>query len=177
MRTFFAIALLVLCSVNATSQQLSRQTRVQEITTSFTKHKHVVKEKYGLRREKYKDVVSEAVVRPTAADYAGTYEAQDFGFVINVQVGSDGRIQANGSENGSRSFKLNDARIEGALLTATKVYSDGTREKFEGVFMTRTERNSPNDAGVTRFGLGVVLVTPVEHGGSTFDKLFYELKR
>lgn len=176
MRTFFAIALLVVCSVSAITQQLSQQTRAQEITASFTKHKHVVKEKYGVKREKYKDVVSESLVKPNARDYSGVYETQDFGYVINVQVGSDGRIQANGSENGSRSFKLENARIEGALLTATKVYSDGAREKFEGVFMTRTERSSPNDAGVTRFGLGVLLVTPVEHGGSTFDKLFYELR-
>lgn len=176
MRSFFAIALLVVCSVSAITQQLSQQARVQEITASFTKHKHVVKEKYGVRREKYKDVVSESLVKPNVREYSGVYETQDLGYVINVQVGSDGRIQANGSENGSRSFKLENARIEGALLTATKVYSNGTTEKFEGVFMTRTERNSPNDAGVTRFGLGVLLVTPVEHDGNTYDKLFYQLK-
>lgn len=177
MRTFFAIALLVVCSVSAITQQLSQETRAQEITASFTKHKHVVKEKYGVRREKYKDVVSESLVKPNAREYSGVYETQDLSFVINVQVGSDGRIQANGSENGLRSFKLENARIEGALLTATKIYADGRTEKFEGVFMTRTERNSPNDPGVTRFGLGVLLLTPVEHGGITYDKLFYQLKQ
>ena len=65
---------------------------------------------------------------------------------------------------------------DGALLTATKVYSDGAREKFEGSFLNRTDRNSPTDPGVTIFGLGVVLTTPFEVNGLTYDKLFYQLK-
>ena len=58
----------------------------------------------------------------------------------------------------------------------TKVYSDGAREKFEGSFLNRTDRNSPTDPGVTIFGLGVVLTTPFEVNGLTYDKLFYQLK-
>src|SRR5688572_31638198 len=41
------------------------------------------------------------------------------------------------------------SRIEGALLSASKVYQDGTAEAFEGVFLKRTDRTSPTDAGVT----------------------------
>src|SRR5688572_33121558 len=68
------------------------------------------------------------------------------------------------------------SRIEGALLSASKVYQDGTAEAFEGVFLKRTDRTSPTDAGVTTFGLGVVLRTPVEQNGLTHEKLFYQLK-
>jgi len=114
-------------------------------------------------------------VKSNISEYSGVYEVQDLGYVISVQVGSDGRIQASGSER-SRAFTLENAKIDGALLTATKVYSDGAREKFEGSFLNRTDRNSPTDPGVTIFGLGVVLTTPFEVNGLTYDKLFYQLK-
>ena len=179
MRIVVVIALFVACAINAASQQVSSQTRAQAIAAAFSKQKHVVKAKYGVRTEKYKDVRSEPVVKQNAAEYAGTYEMTDLGYVINLQMGTDGRVQANGSEQGqqSRTFKLEDAKIEGALLTASKVYQDGTTETFEGVFLNRTVRNSPTDSGVTMFGLGVILSTPFERNGLTYDKLFFELKQ
>ena len=175
MRTFVVIVLSIACVATVVSQQLYSQTKAREIAAAFTKNKHVVKEKYGVRMEKYKDVRSEPAVKSNIRDYSGVYEVPDLAYVISVQVGSDGRIQANGSEK-SRSFTFENAKIEGALLTATKVYSDGARGKFEGVFLDRTDRNSPNDPGVTIVGLGVMLTTPFEINGLTYDKLFYQLK-
>ena len=176
MRTFVVIVLLVACAANVISQQLSSQTKAVEIAAAFTKHKHAVKEKFGVRMEKYKDVRSEPAVKSNTLEYTGVYEVPGLGYVISVQVGSDGRIQASGSEN-SRAFVLENAKIEGALLTAWKVYSDGTKEKFEGSFLNRTDRDSPTDPGVSIFGLGVVLTTPFEINGLTYDKLFYQLKQ
>lgn len=173
MRTCVVIALLVVCASNAFSQQLSSQARAQAVAETFSKNKHVVKEKFGVRVEKYKDVKSEPAVKQNIGDYAGTYEVSGLGFVISIQMGSDGRVQANGHENG-RVFRLENANIDGALLTASKVYKDGTAEKFEGVFLKRTDRNSPTDPGEITFGLGVVLNAPVELNGNTFDKLFYQ---
>jgi len=175
MRTFVVIVLSVACAASIVSQQLSSQTKARQIAAAFTKNKHAVKEKYGVRVEKYKDIRSEPAVKSNISDYSGVYEVQDLGYLINVQIGSDGRIEASGSEN-SRAFKLENAKIDGSLLTATKVYSDGAREKFEGSFLNRTDRNSPTDPGVTIFGLGVVLTTPFEVNGLTYDKLFYQLK-
>jgi hypothetical protein len=175
MRTFVVIVLSIVFAANVISQQLSSQTKAQEIAATFTKNKHVVKEKYGVRMEKYKDVRSEPAVKANLRDYSGVYEVVDLGFVINLQVGSDGRIQANGSEK-SRAFRLENAKIEGALLTAAKIYQDGTRERFEGAFLNRTDRNSPADPGVTVFGLGVVLSTSFDMNGLTYDKLFYQQK-
>jgi len=176
MRTFIVIVLLIACGAGAVSQQSSRQTRVQEITMAFNKQKHVVKEKNGVRKEKYKDVRSESVIKPNIADYTGVYEVSDLGYVINLQVGNDGRVQGSGSEEG-RTFRLENARIDGPLLTASKVYQDGATEKFEGVFLNRTDRNSPTDPGVTIFGLGVILNTPFEVNGNTYEKLFYGLRQ
>ena len=175
MRTFVVIVLSVACAAGVVSQQLSSQTKAREIAAAFTKNKHAVKEKYGVRMEKYKDVRSEPAVKSNISEYSGVYEVQDLGYVISVRVGSDGRVQASGSEK-SRAFTFENARIDGALLTATKVYSDGAREKFEGSFLNRTDRNSPTDPGVTIFGLGVILTTPFEVNGLTYDKLFYQLK-
>lgn len=174
MRTCVVIAFVVVCTVNIFAQTPA-QTRAQAIAAGFSKQKHVVKEKYGVRTEKYKDVQSEAVVRKNVRDYAGVYEFGDLSYVINIQVASDGRLEMNAFEN-NQQLRFENVRIEGALLTASKIYQDGSTEKFEGVFLNRTERNSPSDAGVTTFGLGVVPATPVNAHGLTFDKLFYQAK-
>ena len=176
MRIFVLITLLVTISANAASQQASTQTRAQEIAASFSKFKNTVKVKNGVRAEKYKDVRSEPVTKQNRSEYSGVYEFGDLGYVINLQVESNGRVNATGYEGApeSRSFRLENARIEGALLSATKVYANGTAEKFEGVFMTRTERTSPTQNGVTTFGLGVVLDTPFELNGITWQRLFYQ---
>ena len=119
------------------------------------------------------------MIRENIRNYSGVYEATDFGYLINIEVGSDGSIKAIGSEpaNGStRRFTLEGAKIVGAMLTGTKVYNDGPTEKFEGVFINLTEFNSPTDNGVSSFGLGVV-GNPVEVAGVTLDKLFYRLKQ
>jgi hypothetical protein len=146
------------------------------LATAFNKHKQVTKEKHGVRMEKYKDVRSEPAVKQNIADYSGVYEVSELGYVLNIQAGNNGSVQASGNDKG-RTFRLENARIEGALLTASKVYQDGTTEKFEGVFLNRTDRNSPTDPGVTIFGLGVVLNTPFETNGLTYEKLFYGLKQ
>ncbi len=179
MRTPALVTFLVTCSAVVAAQQVSPQSRAQEIAAAFTKHKSVVREKHGIRKEKYKDVRSEPVVQPDIAQYSGTYEVPDLGYVITVQARRDGTVQASGYEGDQlcRKFDLEHARIEGALLTATKVYADGAKEAFAGVFMNRTERNSPTDTGMVTFGLGVVLSTPLELGSITVEKLFYELKQ
>jgi len=175
MRTCVVIAFIAVCAGNIFAQTPA-QTRAQAIAADFSKNKHVVKEKYGVRTEKFKDVRSEAVVRQNVRDYAGVYEVADLGFVINIQAASDGRLEMNGFEN-NQQVRFENVRVEGALLTASRIHQNGSTEKFEGVFLNRTERNSPSDAGITTFGLGVVLATPVTAHGLTLDKLFYQAKR
>jgi hypothetical protein len=162
MRTFVVIVLLMACGGGVVAQQ----TRAQELATAFNKHKQVTKEKHGVRMTKYKDVRSEPAVKQNIADYSGVYEVSELGYVLNIQAGNNGGVQASGNDKGRT-----------ALLTASKVYQDGTTEKFEGVFLNRTDRNSPTDPGVTIFGLGVVLNTPFETNGLTYEKLFYGLKQ
>ena len=176
MRTLVVMGLLVGSCVGTFAQQPSQ--KAQALAATFNKHKNVVKEKHGVRMEKYKDVRAEPVVKQNVTDYNGVYEVGDLGFLINLQVANDGRVQGNGFEQGrSRAFRLENARIEGALLTASKVYQDGTTDRFEGVFLNRTERNSPTAPALATFGLGVVLSSPVEISGITYQRMFYQLKR
>lgn len=154
------------------AQQVSPQARAQQIAAVFSKHKHVVAEKRGVRREKYKDVRSEPVVKPNVSDYSGVYEVPEMQYAITIRVHGNGAIQADGHA-GARTFELQNPKIDGAILTATKAYRDGAIERFEGVFLQRTERTAPTDPGTVTWGLGVVLDTSVEFGGNTYDKLFY----
>jgi hypothetical protein len=179
MRILAGVTSLLVASLSVGSAQLSGQSRAQQIAAAFTKYKHVDKESHGIRREKYKDVRSEPTVRQSVGDYSGEYEVADLDYGLTVEVARDGTIRASGVERGrrTRTFNLENAKIEGAVLTAAKVYHDGTVERFEGVFLTRTDRDSPTDPGVVTYGLGVVLATPLEVGGITYDKLFYQLKQ
>jgi hypothetical protein len=182
MRIYMAIALCVAFAVSVVSQQESSQSRAQTIATAFNKQKHAIKAKAGVPREKFKDVRNEPLVRQNAQEYAGVYEVQGLGYVLQLHVRSDGRIEAKGYDSvgergSSRAFRLEKGKIEGALLTATKVYQNEMTEPFEGAFLQRTVHDSPAAPGVTTLGLGVVLATPVEINGNTYDKLFYQLKQ
>ena len=169
----------------ASSQTLASasdaQTKTQAIVASFNKFKHVTKERHGIRKEKYKKVESEPVVKTNPEDYSGAYEIPDLGFAMHLRVDHAGKVEGDGYEPlmqdpaVRRTFTLKNGNIEGALLTATKVYAGGRTEKLEGVFLNRTSFESPTDKGVTTFGLGTV-GEPIEVLGLTLGKLFYELK-
>ena len=176
MRVFIIAAILLVFSGNLVSQTSSAGVRAQELAASFNKFKNVSKTKYGVTREKYKDVHCEPLLRHSINEYSGVYEATDLGYVIDVRVGNDGVVTGAGSENGLLRFNLENGKIEAALFTATKVYQNGTREKFEAVFLTRNDKESPKERVVSTIGLGVRFSVPVEINGSTYDRLFYTLR-
>jgi hypothetical protein len=179
MRLKLAVILIpvIFAPLSIQAQSRAASARTAELAAMFTKHKHVVKEKRGATREKYKDVRSEPVIRSNPATYSGSYNA-DFGFALRLTVQPDGRVVGSGREpitastNVARSFVLRDARVDGALLTGTIVYSDSHSQKLEGVFMNRTSRDSPSEPGYTVFGLGVI-TPPTQVDGLTVERLFY----
>lgn len=177
----FLAASALITAATASAQQTPTaavQTRTSAIVASFNKAKHVVKERHGVRREKYKDVRSEPVVKANPQDYSGAYEVPDMGFGLQLRVDRNGNAQGEGYEpvgvDGTvrRKFTLRNGRIEGALLTATQVYDGGTQDRFEGVFINRTSFDSPTDRGTTEFGLGVV-GRQIAVGGMTINRFFY----
>jgi hypothetical protein len=173
-----------LVSASALSQQqpasLSSDARTQAIVASFNKSKHVIKEKRGVRKEKYLDVRSVPAAKRNPADYSGTYDASE-GLRLQLRVDANGHVEGTGSEplddGGAvqRTYSLRNGVINGALFRATKVYADGTSEPLEGVFINRTVFESPTDKGQTTFGLG--MVGHLRIGGLDLDRVFYELRR
>ena len=177
-----AAALVIAATMAPTVHPVRAQTtqaRTSAIVASFNKSKHVVKERHGVRLEKYKDVRSEPVVKANPEDYSGNYDVPDMGFGVQLRVDRNGNVQGTGyepvGEDGSvrRTFTLRNGRVEGALLTATQVYGDGTQGRFEGVFMNRTSFDSPADRGTTQFGLGVVGKDARVVGGLSINRFFY----
>ena len=178
------LAASVFCAGVGASQQpgvAATDTRTRAIVASFNKSKHMVKEKHGVRKEKYLDVRSEPIVKQNPADYSGEYEDLGLDFSLRLRVDRDGTVEGTGYEplNGdggvSRSYRLRDGRIRGALITANKIYADGSSEPLEGVFIKKTTFESPTDTGVTTFGLGVV-GKGFQVGGQNIDRVFYQLK-
>jgi hypothetical protein len=159
----------------------SLSSRTSAIVASFNKSKHVVKEKRGVRLEKYKVVRSEAAIRSDRSTYSGNYHVPDFGFTLSLRVTPDGQVNGSGEDPLTDDSRINrhfivSGKVDGALLTATKAYANGDKERLEGVFINRTSFESPTDRGFTLFGLGVTSI-PREINGNTIDKLFYERKR
>ncbi len=156
------------------------RSRTRTIVASFSKFKHVSKERRGIKKEKYLNVESEAAIRANPADYSGVYNVPGIAFGLNLSVDRSGVVTGTGYEPlaGSlrRAFTLRDGRMDGALLTATKVYADGGSEKLEGVFMNRTSFESPTATGVTAFGFGTLSHT-IQMAGVTIDKFFYDKAR
>jgi hypothetical protein len=174
-----SFGVLVINAGIALSQETNAQ-RARVIVASFNKKKHEVREKKGIRVEKYKEIRSEPAILKNIRDYSGSYEAQGLGLSLDLRVDSQGNVTGNGYEAVDedqrvfRGFSLRNARIDGALLTGTKVYERGGSEPFEGVFINKTSFESPTDKGVTTFGLGVVEQSVRLAGGVTIDKVFYQ---
>jgi hypothetical protein len=175
------LAIVLATAVPAGAQQVQAasvaQARSSAIAASFSKFKNISKERHGIKKEKYLRVQSEPAVRANPADYSGRYDVPDMGFGLELRVNRDGSFDGTGheplGENVSRTFTLKNGRIQGALLTATKVYAGGETERFEGAFMNRSTYESPSDKGTTIFGFGT-LGRPVTVSGMTINKFFYE---
>jgi hypothetical protein len=174
-----SFGVLVINAGIALSQETSAQ-RTRVIVASFNKKKHEVREKKGIRVEKYKEIRSEPAILKNIRDYSGSYEAPELGLSLDLHVDGNGIVTGYGYEAVDadqrvfREFTLKNARIVGALLTGTKVYERAGTEPFEGVFINKTSFESPTDKGVTTFGLGVVDQTVRLAGGVTLDKVFYQ---
>lgn len=173
---FFILSLL---PANVLGQDQSAQQRTQEIVAEFNKTKHKVKEKKGFRVEVFVEIRSEAAIK-RAEDYAGVYRMDGNGPSLELRVSVNGAVEGKGEDTEGRTFTLNNGKIEGALLTATKTYTNGGSEKFEGVFINRTIRSgkSPADAvdNGTAFGLGVI-GQQITVGENIYNgRVFYERK-
>ncbi len=189
MRIILAVLFFSLCLIPAYvfAQKFDVQQRTDEIVGSLNKSRYELKEKRGVRKEKYLSVHSKPITKKNIADYSGQYEVPSLGYNLEIRVTDGGSIEATGyeSKNGDaqqqgRKFTFRNAKIEGALLTATKVYDDGSKEKFEGVFIEQTDIEGVSPQQIERqsktFGLAVAEVQVKTTSGVNLDRLFYHRK-
>ena len=184
-RTAIFLALLIVANAaNVSAQQSTTRAadadvRAREIAAAFTKNKQTVKTKRGVRHEKYKKVTADLVVRADPRSLSGTYEVDDFGLTLRLEIDRDGRVTGSGEEvigeGISRTFTISNGRLVGALLTGVKIFPAGRTDRFEGAFLKRTSYESPEDKGFSRVGVGM-LGRPLMLNGSTFDRFFYALR-
>jgi hypothetical protein len=187
--TFLAVSLL--CSQHSMAQsglapgQPTRENnRSREILAMFNKTKYESREKLGIHKDRFRQIQSEPVVRRALLDYLGTCRAPDLGYTVRIATTEAG-VSVTGTEppgdsHAVRRFRLENTSLDGALLKGTKVYEDGNREQFEGLFIdvTDTEGVSPTELThqAKTFGLGVVSV----HGNVSemqTDKVFCHFER
>jgi len=158
-----ALAVFVVVPCDVYAQNAGQKTR--ELVAALDKTKYKKKEKANVSVETYIDITNEAAVRDPV-DYGGKYESEDSGWTLSLHVQRDGMVTGRGFDaidgetNRRRSFVLEDATINGALLAGTKVYENGEQRKFEAVFVNHTVASGKNGNEIasrdTRFGLGFI---------------------
>jgi hypothetical protein len=135
--------------------------RGRELAASLDKTKHKKKTKRDVTVEVYVDIKNEAAVRADASEYSGSYEAD--GYRLTLTAAKDGSVSGDGfdtlgADSKQVNYSLRGGRIEGALLTATKVYENGETVPLEAVFVNRTAKSgtSPDNlaSDTTEFGIG-----------------------
>lgn len=134
----FATALLMLASVQSYGQKWKNK----------TKEKHF-----------------DPVVKENKADYAGKYVGIESSYTLEIRAGEGGRLDIQVEEAGRKAL-LKDIRFDGAQITGTKVFEDGTTGKFEGEFVNRVLN------GQTAFG--IVVESNIHIAADvTLSRLFY----
>ena len=155
--------------------------QAQQLAATLDKTKYKKKEKRNITIEVYVDIKNQPVVK-AASDYSGLYRSEDGGYRLQLNVSTDGTATGSGYDslnfdNGQKvNFILKDARVDGAVLTATKVFDNDTSEKFEAVFVNRTVSAGQNPNSIsthdTSYGLGFV-----QTNGTWTNRVFLESER
>lgn len=177
-----AILLVVVLCITGAGYEISAQDaseQAQAMASALDKTKYKKKEKRNISIEVFIEVKNVPVVKNAAA-YTGIYESDLY--TLNLRVEADGTASGTGRDPDgygewatTTGFTLQNARVNGAVLTGTKVYENGKSEPFEAVFVNRTvstgkNANSINDRDV-EFGLGFV-----RGEGQTTSRVFMELE-
>jgi len=165
MSKFAFLVLFVFCLALPTAVRAqSPEARTDALIAALAKTKYKKKEKKNISIEIYVDVKSEPVVKNDIHEYAGIYEAAS-DYRLELSVSGDGKIEGNGydirfNNSAKQNFTLRDARIQGALLTATKVFESGETKSFEAVFNNRTVQTGKNPNQIenreTKYGLSFI---------------------
>ena len=162
-KLFVVLSLLIfVCLTGSMSAQDNAQ-KTKDLVASLDKTKYKKKDKGNVSVEVFVDIKNEAEIKADPSEYSGRYESDGYQMSLNVE--KNGNATGSGFDQIANSdktvdFELQSARVDGALLTGTKVYSNGKREPFEAVFVNRTSRTGKNPNSIddqsTKFGIGFI---------------------
>jgi hypothetical protein len=176
-----ALTLGLLFGACTVAAQESWGGRAENLAAALDKTKYKKKEKRDITIEIYIDIKNTPAVLASPAEYSGRYICETGESRIDVAAAGDGSftatgedaIDVNGNEHGK--FTIRDGRIDGAVLTGTRVFDSGQRQPFEAVFVNRTIRNGKNADEIATvnesFGLGYVVTN-----GDSRNRVFMEKK-
>jgi len=161
--------------------------RTKDLVAALDKTKYKKKEKANISVEVYVDVKNDPIAKANPAEYSGFYEAD--GYRLELSVRGDGSATGSGFDtfidSGKQmNFTLRNAHVDGALLSATKVYDNGQERSFEAVFVNRTSRSGTRPDVITtsetKFGIGFVQygdkTVAANNGDSWTNRVFLEKK-
>ena len=118
---------------------------------------------------KIKEKRFEPVVKQDINDYAGKYVGIDDTYIIEIEVGADGKLAITSLE-ADRKATLTGIELNGSRITARKVYEDGSTASFEGLFADRV-LNGDKAFGIVVEGMNLQLQ------GLMLTKIFYRLRQ
>jgi hypothetical protein len=122
----------------------------------------------GQKKWKQKEKRFEPVVKEDIRGYAGRYVGVEDSYWLDVRADDAGRMTVTLYEEG-RAVALRDLRLDGARLTATKVYDDGRTAPFAGAFANRILNG--------RTAFGVMVDGPVKIAEDVIvERIFYLLR-
>lgn len=148
-----------------TNEKASATKRAKPILLALCLAASLAPQGSAQKKIKNKEKHFEPVARQNMRDYAGRYVGIEDEYVVEVRADEGGRLLIT-SREGKREARLEDLKIDGARVTATKVYADGTRAEFAATFADRVLN------GERAFGLLVEKIW-IELPGMTVTQMFY----
>ncbi len=169
-KKLFLYVLIAFISSNCMSQDLTAKEKAEDLAKNvFSKSKHEKKEKYGVVKEKTKIVESTPVATEDPGFYAGNYWYQDFNYKMEIRLDLNKNLIATLSIPNKPDVQLKNVSVTDAYFMGIKQNKDGTEEKWEGVFINKS------DNGNTEFGLGIRLQNPLPIAdGVQTTKVFFK---
>jgi hypothetical protein len=182
LRISLLIAVMIFVGLSCEIYAQDAGQRTRELAAALDKTKYKKKDKPNISIEFYIDIKNEPALR-SASEYAGKYEADDQGYTLDLRYQS-GAVSGSGTDiiaGREASFTLKDTAISGALLTATKVYSNGEQRPFEAVFVNRTVSTGKNSSQIesqdTKFGLGFIQTASASDADSNWTNRVFLMRR
>jgi hypothetical protein len=163
------LCLFLLTETYVYAQSISPKDQAIDIAQNdFSSNISMRKEKYGVVKEKHKVIESTPVVANTLQFYTGKYIFQEIQYQLEILMDEQSNPIVTLSSPNQPDIRLKNVTIADAYFVGFIPNTDGSEEKWEGVFINKSQDDSPT------FGLGIKLPAAIPLGdGIGLTKLFF----